>query len=190
MRLFLLLSLLGLNAFAQSPAPAASKYPPLRVQASAGTRQRAAGASFYEKTMDINPKLIIEGASMMKPIPAAEAIMLVITLDTRAKYVEKKDVFKVHSRDSLPIPASPNGARREFNFPETSVKFDSYRDNSNVGGEVYKYFICGVRDPEGREIIAFETNYPALAALVKAHPEKREKYLSLKSGANLPSDLK
>ncbi|MEA3186688.1 MAG: hypothetical protein QOD99_518 [Chthoniobacter sp.] len=190
MRIVLLLLFLTANVFAQSTPAPAGKYPPLRVQASAGTHQKPAGGSFYKRTMEINPKVIIEGVGSMKPIPALDATMLVITLDTQAKYVKKKDVLKVHSVASQPIPEAANGARREFTFPEESVEFDSYRDSSNVGGEVYKYFILGLRDPASKEIIGFETNYPALAAFVKAHPEKRDEYLSIKKGAKLPEELK
>lgn len=136
--------------------------------------------------MDIHPKLTIEGASRLTPIPAAEATMIVITMNTRAKYTEKKEVYQIYSVDAMSLPATPSGGRREFNFPESTVSFDSYRDSSNVGGEVYRYYICGIRDASTQAIIAVETNYTQLATFCAAHPEKRDTFLKLKKGDKLP----
>ncbi len=189
MRPLLFLLLLSITGIAQTTSPATQKYPALRVQPSVGTQQRRIGES-YRKMMNIHPKMTVEGVSSMKPIPEAEAVMIVITMDTRAKYTEKTDVYLAHAVYTLPLPAVANGARREFNFPESTVSFDSYRDTSNIGGEVYKYFVSAVRDPETKDIIFFETNYPQLAAFCTAHPEKRREYLNLKKGTKLPNPLK
>lgn len=188
MRPLLFLLLFSVTGLAQTTSTQNAKYPALRVQPSVGTQQRRINDS-YRKTMEIHPKLTIEGTSSIKPIPAAEAVMVVITMNTRAKYTEKKELYIANAVHSLSLPAAPNGARREFNFPETTVSFDSYRDSSNVGGEIYKYFACGIRDPETKELLLFETNYPQLAALCAAHPEKRQEFLNLKQGTKLPSPL-
>ena len=82
------------------------------------------------------------------------------------------------------------GGRREFNFAETSLKFDGDRDTSNVGGEVYKTFICGIRDPTTRSLIYFYSPGFQLANYGKAHPEKRDEFLSISKGSSLPNDLK
>ena len=189
MRPLLLLLLAAVSSLAQTTTTAGARYPALRVQPSVGTQQRRMGDS-YRKTMNIHPKLTVEGLSSMKPIPEAESIMIVLTMDTRAKYTDKKEVYIANAVHTIPLPAVPGGARREFNFPESTVSFDSYRDTSNIGGEVYKYFVCGIRDPQTKEIVFFETNYPELASLCAAHPEKRQEFLNLKQGAKLPSPLK
>jgi hypothetical protein len=185
-----LLLLLTASAWAQITTPKMGDFPPLRVQALVGTREHATGHTGYHKEMEITPKLIVEGASTMTSIPAAEAIMVVISMDTRAKYVEHREVCNVASSETVQLPAVPNGSRREFNFAELSLKFDGDRDSSNVGGEVYKTFICGIRDPTTRSLIYFYTPDVQMANFCKAHPEKRDELLSMQKGSNFPMTLK
>ena len=167
-----------------------SPFPPLRVQALVGTQQRRVTTSSYTKAMEISPRIIIEGAARLDPIPAAEATMLIITMDTRAKYVARREVLKVHTSETVQIPAGPNGERRQIDLAQSSVTYDSWRDKTNVGGAVYKYFIFGLRDPETKMLIDFQTNSPEVAAICKAAPEKREDYLKLATGATFSPDLK
>jgi hypothetical protein len=165
-------------------------FPPLRVQAVVGTQQRRVTTSSYRKEMEISPRVIIEGAARLDPIPAAEATMLIITMDTRAKYVARREALKVHTSETIQVPAAPSGDRRQFNFAESSVTYDSWRDKTNLGGAVYKYFIFGLRDPETKMLVDFQTNSPQVAAICKAAPEKREEYLQLATGASFSPDEK
>ncbi len=187
--IFLLGLLLG-SAHAQTTAtPATGKFPALSVQVSVGTQQRPEARSSYRKTMTIAPKLVIQGVARLTPIPAAEAEMMIITMDTRAKYKAKIEVYQVHETETMPIPAAANGERRQFSFTESSVTYDSYRDNSNVGGEIYKYYVFALRDPETKAVLDFKTNHPGLAALVKSQPAKRDEVLGLAKGKPFPSDF-
>ena len=143
-----LLLCLASCAAAQSTMTApVGNFPALNVQVTVGAQERAQPGSFYRKTMAILPKVTIDGPGRMTSIPAAEATMLIITMDTRAKFKDNKDVYKVYSAETLPIPEVKTGDRRQFSFAESTVTFDGYRDSSNVGGELYKYYIFGLRDP-------------------------------------------
>jgi hypothetical protein len=188
--ILLLLSFVACAAAQSTLTAPAGKFPALNVQLTVGTQQRAEKGSFYRKTMTISPKMTIEGPGRMVPIPAAEAILLIITMDTKAKYKDNNEVFNVLATETLPVPAAPAGDRRSFTFGESSVTYDSYRDNSNVGGDVYKYYVFGLRDPETKAILDFKTNNPPLLTFVKAHPEKREEFLNFAKGAKFPSIFK
>jgi hypothetical protein len=178
---------LASSAVAQSTMTApVGKFPSLNVQVTIGTQEQAERGSFYRKTMTILPKLTIEGTGRMLPIPAAQATMLIITMDTKAKFKDLKDVYKVFATETLPIPEARTGDRRQFSFAESSVTFDGYRDSSNVGGNMYKYYIFGLLDPETKTLIDFKTNNAPLLALCKAHPEKREEFLSMPKDAKMP----
>lgn len=155
-----------------------------------GTQQRAEKGSFYRKTMNIEPKMTIEGPSRLVGVPAVEATMLIITMDTRAKYKENNEVFNVYTAETIQVPAAATGDRRQFEFSPSSVTFDAYRDNSNVGGEVYKYYVFGLRDVATKQIVDFKTNNPPLLTYIKAHPEKREEFLSLTKGSRFPTVFK
>jgi hypothetical protein len=165
------------------------EFPSVRVQVTVGTQQRRLGDS-YRKSMEINPKVVIEGAARLQAIPAAEATMLVITMDTAAKYRGGVESYKIHTAQTLPIPAATSGERRTFTFESSTVTYDSYRDSTNIGGQVYKYFIFGLRDAATKEIVDFETNNAGLAALCKTDPAKREEFLALKAGGKLPPSFK
>jgi len=182
-----LLLCLASCAAAQSTMTApVGNYPALNIQVTVGTQERAQPGSFYRKTMNILPKVTIDGPGRMTSIPAAEATMLIVTMNTRAKFKENRDILKVYSAETLPIPEAKTGDRRQFSFAESTATFDGYRDSSNVGGELYKYYIFGLRDPGTKEIIDFKTNDPALLAFCKEHPEKRDDFLNLAKGAKFP----
>lgn len=196
MRAILCFFLLVSCGFAQTvpplpPAPAkAPAFPALTVQVTVGTKQRANSNSSYMKTMTIEPKVIIDGVSRMAPIPALEAIMLIVTMDTRAKYTAGSEIYNIHASQTIAIPAAKDGSRRQFPFLESSVTFDSYRDSSNAGGEVYKYYIFGLKDPATSEIVDFRTNNPALTKFCKENPAKRAEFLALLKGGKLPANFK
>jgi hypothetical protein len=189
-RLFALLLLLGSTALAQVPLPATGKFPSLMVQVTVGTPERAGTKDFYHKNMHIQPRASIQGASSMLPIPAAEIEMLIVTMDTRAKFVDHKDSFKILSTETLPVPAVPTGVRRQFNFADSDITYDGYRDNTNAGGDLYKYYVFALRDPETKAIIDFQTNCLQLLNFSKAHPEKREAVLKLAKGDKFPNEFK
>jgi hypothetical protein len=165
-------------------------FPPLRVQALVGTQQRRLGTSSYRKEMEIAPRVTVEAVNRLEPLPEGEATMVVITMDTRAKYTARQEVYRVHRAETVKVSAAPTGERRQIAFEPSSVTFDSYRDNSNIGGEVYKYFIFGLRDAESKTLVDFQTNHPQLAALCKKEPAKRDEFLALKTGAKFPNDLR
>lgn len=172
-----------------APDATTAKVPPIRVQVLVGTQQRRLGSS-YRKQMEINPRIVIEGVNKGLPIPELEATLIVVTMDTRAKYVQRREVYKVESAQTLPIPTASNGARREFPFEQSVVTFDAWRDHTNVGGATYKYFVFGLRDPQTNTLVDFQTNNPPLAALAKSSPERREEFLKLKKGGDFPATIK
>ncbi|MEO8353512.1 MAG: hypothetical protein ABI680_17420 [Chthoniobacteraceae bacterium] len=176
------------SAFAQN---ALKKEAPLKVRAQVqvAAKQRRINDS-YRKAMDIEPKVILDGQSRIAPIPAAEATMVIITMDTREKYTNKNQVFSVLTTETIPVAAQRNGARRTLEFQPSKVTFDSYRDTSNVGGAVYKYYIFALRDAETKELADFQTNYAKLDEFCKANPGEREKFLALKPGEKLPEEFK
>jgi hypothetical protein len=188
--LLLLLSLASC-AVAQSPltAPIGS-FPALNVQVTVGRQQRMEKGSSYRKTMTILPKVTIEGAGRMVPIPAAEATMLIITMDTRAKYKEGTEAYNVLTTETIPIPAAKTGDRRAFPFAESTVSYDSWRDSTNVGGDVFKYYLFGLRDPATKTVIDIKTNNPPLATYLKANPDKREELLAIAKGGKFPAAFK
>jgi len=165
-------------------------FPPLRVQALVGTQQRRLGTSSYRKEMEIAPRFTLEAVNRLEPIPEAEATIVVITMDTRAKYTTRQEVYRVHGAQTIKVSAATTGERRQIPFEPSLVTFDSYRDNSNIGGEVYKYFVFGLRDAESKTLVEFQTNHPQLAILCKKDPSKRAEFLALKTGAKFPSDIK
>ena len=190
MRTLLCLLLFLTSVRAQTPAAPPAKPSPFSVDVVVGTSQRRLGVSSYRKTMDIKPKVVIAGVNRTAPLPAAEAILMIITMDTKAKYVGRVEDYKVHDTETLPVPAAASGVPRPIAFTPAEVTFDSYRDTTNVGGEVYKYYILGVRDPESGQIINFETNHTQLAAFIKTHPENREELLKIAKNAKFPSQFK
>lgn len=191
MRIIIFFLLLGTSVLAQITTPKIGQFPSLRVQPTVGARERnLQDGSEFRKTMQITPKLVVEGGSKMLPIPAAEATMVVVSMDTRAKYVEGKEVYKVTSAQTMSLPAARNGDRREFTFAETSLTFDGDRDSSNLGGEVYKFFICGIRDPATRTLILFHTPNSQLDNFCKTHPDKRDEFLQMQKGSIFPAAFK
>jgi len=190
MRYIVILLALGTTAFAQIPIPAVGKFPSTRVQVQIGNQEKAKGKDFFRKTQHIQPRFSLEGASSMQPIPAAEAQMIIITYDTKAKFVDNRDSFKVLSTETIPVPAAPNGAKRLLSFTPSDVTFDGYRDSSNIGGEAYKFYIFALRDSETKSIVDFETNSLPLANLCKSDPAKRTEILGLAKGAKFPTEYK
>lgn len=184
---FLGIAPLGM-AQTSSTGSSASKLPPLKIQAKVGTKRDQQSNSFYMQTMTISPQVVIEGAST-QPLPALEATMLIVTMDTAAKFRERRDKFDVHARETITIPAVDRGARRSFDFKPSRTAFDSWRDKSNVGGAVYKYFVFGLRDPATQTLVYFETNHPQLDKAVKATPAKREEVLKLAPGTEFPKEF-
>jgi hypothetical protein len=156
-------------------------FPELRIQVTVGTKRRQ-GDAWYVKQMEISPKFVIEAQSMMDSIPPAEAVMIIITMDTREKYVRRVEKFTVEAAETIKIPAADSGKRRDFAFEPTFVDYDMYRDHTNVGGKVYRYFIFGLVDPETDYVLDFQTNCQNLSKYVAAHPGKRKEFLKLRKG--------
>lgn len=67
---------------------------------------------------------------------ATVELIVVITMDTRKKYVELENVYEVLSNETIQISAAESGKRRTFDFTSKTVTFDTARDTRNVGEEV------------------------------------------------------
>lgn len=189
---FLMASLLfsgAASAQTNVPASLQQKFPALRVQAKVGTKRDTVKGSFYEQTMHISPSVVVEGAATQAQ-GAMEASMIVIAMDTEAKYKERREVYRVLSSETLPIPAVDKATKREFEFKPSRTKFDAYKDASNVGGFVYKWYIFGLRDAETRQLLHFETNCPALEKFVSSNPDYRDKSLGLQAKAQFDTNFK
>ena len=184
-----LLVLLATSADVLSQTPATSAFPGVKAQVIIGTQQRRIGES-YRKSMEIEPKVILEGIQRLTPLPEAEATMIIVGMDTRAKYTLKQEVYNVLTAETITVPAAKSGERRTLTFAPSTVTFDSYRDTTNIGGSVYKYYVYALRDPATKNIVDFQTNYGQLAAAVKTNPAVRDDILALKKGAPFPQSFK
>ncbi len=167
-----------------------SAFPPLRAQVAVGTKSRPMANSSYKKDMDINPQLKLSGVSALDPIPAVDAVMLIICQDTKAKFVQHQDRFVIHATETITVPAAADGKVREIDFEKSTVSFDAWRDASNVGGFTYKYYLFALRDPETKKIIDFQTNDPQLPAYLISHPEKKEEFINLGKGKEFPTSFR
>ena len=191
LRTLLVSLLLTAGALAQTAPPAAPvKFPPIKVQVMVATKQRNNPNSDYKKDMTIEPKMSIEGLSRMTPIPALDSTLIVVTMDTRAKYKGGAESYQVHTAQTVPLAEAKDGTRRPVEFESSTVTYDTARDSSNLGGFIYKYFVSGVQDAASKEIVDFQTNNATLATFCKTHPEKRAELLGLKKGAKFPADFK
>ena len=189
---FLLLACVSLSA--QTPQSAkeealaiAKKYPGLRVQASVGTRTKPVPGSSYMKTMSISPAVVIESAQT-QPMAAASITCLLITMDTGDKYRRGEQTCKIATTETIGVPAVLKGSRRKFEFAPLQTRFDSDRDKSNVGGDVYKYFLLAVVSDDDK-FLYLETSCPGLAKHLETHPEERVRYLGLKPGVTFSSNF-
>ena len=168
-----------------TPPPVKDRYPSLRVLTKVGTKRNKVPGSSYRQIMVTSPSLTIESART-QPMAAARATCLIITMDTARKYRNREEVYKVATSETLDIPAVDKGERRDFEFAKLTTQFDSERDYTNVGGDVYKYFLIAVFS-DTQEILYFETNNPSLDAYLKKNPDQRLRFLSMKVGASFPS---
>jgi hypothetical protein len=157
-------------------------FPSFSMQVKIGYKRRNDDATWYIKKIWITPSFSIEGTSKLTGLPAAEACMILVTRDTREKYVNHVDKLTVAAAQTIPIPAAGSGDRREFSFQTLALSLDTAQDSSNVGGDEYKYYVFGLRDPETHQLIAFETDCAQLATNVTKAPEMREKMLALHPG--------
>lgn len=161
-------------------AELAKKYPALRIQAKVGKRNKPVPGSSYMKTMILTPEIVIESAAT-QPVAAASATFLLVTMETEAKYTRGDEQLTVATNQSLEIPALPKGQRRNIEFAALESRYDSDRDSTNIGGQVYKYYIMAVFSDD-RQFLHFETNCPALAKHLQAKPDQRLKFLGMKPG--------
>ncbi len=164
-------------------------HPPMTVQVGVGQSRRNDDTTWYRKTIDLRPRLTVDGVNRQVPIPAMEATMVLIVMDTRKKYVERVEELEVLSSETIEIPAAGNGKRRTFDFSSETVSFDTARDTSNVGGTDYKYFIFALRDPETKRILNFQTNCMKLEKWVAAQPDQRKEFLELSDGKPFDEDF-
>ncbi len=185
----LLIVVSGLSVSAHAPAAAgdkeneptlAKKYPGLRIEAKVGKRNKAVPGSSYMKTMTLTPEVVME-TSTTWPVAAASATFLLITLDTRAKYTQRYEELTVASNETIDIAALDRGQRRNITLTPLTLSYDSDRDHTNIGGQVYKYYIMALFSDD-KQFLHFETNCPPLAKYLAENPDERLKFLSLKPG--------
>ncbi|HVE17129.1 MAG TPA: hypothetical protein VNB29_10360 [Chthoniobacterales bacterium] len=164
-------------------------FPAFTVQVKVAYQHRNSGDVWYEKDVKITPSIVIEGGKKMKGLPAAEACLVIVTHDTRQKYVFHVEKMKICSTETISIPGAEKGDRREFPFQAIPVTFDTARDTSNVGGDEYKYFIFALRDAATRQIVDFQSNSPQVMSYVARHPEARETLLAARKGEPFTDDF-
>lgn len=191
MRTLLLFAFLVASAaHAQSfrvPPELKAKFPDLTIDPKVATkRDQDLKKSSYMQTMTITPQLNVNSAALLK-MEALKATMIVIAMDTRAKYVDRKESYKVLSAETIVIPAVERGSRRFFEFGSSKTTFDSWRDSSNLGGMVYKWYLFGLHEAETGKLMYFETNCPSLTKHLNTKPDEKDKFLALKLGAAFPS---
>lgn len=180
--LCLLIVGVSLSGTAQQPDKEAltRKYPALRIQVKVGKRNKPVAGSSYMKTMTMTPEIVIESAAT-QPMSAATATFLLVTMETEAKYRRGDEELIIATSETLGIPAVSKGARRNFEFKPLVSRYDSDRDYTNIGGQIYKYYIMAVF-ADDQQFLHFETNCPELAKHLQAHPELRTKFLGMKPG--------
>ncbi len=164
-------------------------FPELVVQVKVVNQRRNDADTWYRRNVKLVSSMVIEGLAKLLPIPGAEATIVLITQDTRAKYVKHIEKLKVYATDTVSVPAAPSGDRREFFFKIVELSHDAARDPTNVGGDEYKYYIFGLRDAETKQLIDFQTNSPALERLAAEHPEVRDRLLGSREKADFPPDF-
>lgn len=157
-------------------------FPAFSMQVKIGYKRRNDDDTWYIKKVWVTPSFSIEGTSKLSGLPAAEASIILITRDTRERYVNHVEKLTVAEAQTIPIPATGSGDRREFTFKTLSLSLDTAQDSSNVGGDEYKYYVFGLRDADTHQLIAFETDCAQLATNISKSPEMREKVLALHPG--------
>ena len=184
-----LLSATCLLAQTRVPASLQKKFPSLKVEGKVGIKRDAVDGSFYMQTMTITPAIMVDSAPT-QAVSAMEATMIVIAMDTRAKYTERRDVYLVHAAETVPVAGADRGSKREVTFKPSKTRYDSYRDSSNVGGAVYKWYIFGVRDAETKQLLHFAPNCTTLEKHVNAKPDSRDAFLKLSTGSMFDTNFK
>jgi hypothetical protein len=164
-------------------------FPALTIQVKIAYLRRNSAETWYEKNVKLNSSVVIEGVKKIGAIPAAEASLVLITHDTKEKYVKHVEKMKIFAAETISIPDGATGDRREFSFQTVEMTFDSARDPTNVGGDEYKYFIFGLRDPVTKQLIEFQTNSAKVQNYVAKHPEARETLLAARKGAPFAEDF-
>jgi len=156
-------------------APPVANFPALNVQVAVAilAHNKKLGFAANVKTMTIHPTVMIEGVARLTAIPAAESIMLTVT-------VNEYKAENVLSFEKQTIPESKSGDRRQFSYAE------SYFDSNGKFGPSYAYYIFALRDPATKEIIEFKTSNSKLLSFCKDHPERRDVLLDLSAGAEIP----
>ncbi|MGH8046052.1 MAG: hypothetical protein ACREKL_02290 [Chthoniobacterales bacterium] len=166
-----------------------SSFPAVSVQVKIAYQRRNNAATWYKKDVKLIPSMVIEGIRKMENIPAAEATLVVITHDTQEKYVNHNDKMQVYASETIEVPASAKGDRRELTFKTVEMTFDTARDTSNVGGNEYRYYIFSLRDPATRQLISFQTSSAKVQSYVAKHPEARDALLAAKQNSAFTEDF-
>ncbi|OYW77620.1 MAG: hypothetical protein B7Z37_03455 [Verrucomicrobia bacterium 12-59-8] len=183
----------SLNIAGQQPdkaikAELGRKYPSLHIQAKVGKRNSPVAGSTYMMTMTMTPEVVIESAQT-QPMASASATFLLVTMETSAKYRRGEEELIIATSETKGIPAVSKGSRRSIEFASLSSRYDSDRDDTNVGGQEYKYYIMAVF-ADDNQFLHFETNCPELSRHLQAHPDLRVKFLGMKPGEKFKTNFK
>ncbi|MBB5035612.1 hypothetical protein [Prosthecobacter vanneervenii] len=178
----------GQPAAKDAKADLSKKYPSLHIQAKVGKRNAPYQGSTYMMTMTMTPEVVIESART-QPMASASATFLLVTSDTSAKYRRGEEQLVIATSETLGIPAVSKGSRRSIEFKPLSTRYDSDRDETNVGGQEYKYFIMAVFSDDN-QFLHIETNCAELSRHLQAHPDLRVQFLGMKPGAKFTTNFK
>jgi hypothetical protein len=164
-----------------------NRYPPLDVQVTVRDSDRRQEDSSFMRHLWLTPTMTLEPGDRLLPVPELEATIQVICAETQALYVERRKLYQVRVRDKLAVPAAANGERRNFEFKTFELEFDEDRNRSNVGGWIYRYWICTLRDPASGMVVLVKTNYDALQKHLEQFPGERDRYIALGVGGEMPA---
>jgi hypothetical protein len=184
----LILNISGQQPDKVTKAELNKKYPGLRIQPKVGKRNNPVAGSTYMMTMIMTPEISIESAQT-QPMASASATFLLVTMDTSAKYRRGEEELIIATSETKGIPAVAKGSRRSIEFKPLSSRYDSDRDDTNIGGQEYKYYIMAVF-ADDNQFLHFETNCPELSRHLQAHPDLRVKFLGMKPGQKFRTNFK
>ena len=184
---------LSLDIAAQQPNKATKadlnkKYPGLRSQPKVAKRNNPVAGSTYMMTMIMTPEISIESAQT-QPMASASATFLLVTMDTSAKYRRGEEELIIATSETKGIPAVAKGSRRSIEFKPLSSRYDSDRDDSNIGGQEYKYYIMAVF-ADDNQFLHFETNCPELSKHLQSPPDLRVKFRGMRPGQKFRTNFK
>jgi len=175
----------SLIAFAQKNG-LYNAYPKLDAQVTVRDKDRRQEGSRYMRDVWITPILSLVSENKMEPLQEIEAVMFIICENTKSKYRTKKKEYQFKGKQKIKIPGVKKGGdQRTFEFDTIKLEFDEDRNRSNLGGWVYKYYLCMLTDPKTGDVITYRTNFDRLEALLETNPAKQKACLEMRVGDDI-----